>query len=124
MKNIVVLSLLLGMSGCSACGDSSRQNELVGQAKKVIDRTPVICPNYTEADVSLGVMRNGVGSMSHEDVILYVTQPRDRDTLKKAAEQGQLVKVTYDVKRISICFPDHWVTSVSIVEDPKPEASK
>jgi hypothetical protein len=115
MKKLIVLSLFL-----TACGYTSKGNELVGQVKKVIDKTPVICSDYVEVDLSLGVMRNGVGSMSHEDVDLYVPNASDATLLKRAAESGQLVKISYDEKRwpAGLCVPTKWVTSATLVVDP------
>lgn len=115
----VAIACLLFIVGC---GLSATGNELTGQVKKVVRRTPIICPDYYEADVSLGIIRNGTGSMSKEDVQLYVASDRDAALLKRAAETGQLVKVTYDVQRVGICRPDHWLSSVALVEDRPSEA--
>ena len=113
---ILILCLVL-----AACGYSAKSNELIGQVKKVIDKTPILCGDYVEADLSLGVIRNGVGSMSKEDVELYVERREDAALLKRAAETGKLVKVAYDVRRVTWCVPDHWVTKVEILDDPKPD---
>jgi hypothetical protein len=111
MKHLVLFLFL-----CS-CGFEARNNELVGQVKKVIDVTPLICGDYTTADISLGVVRNGTGSMSKEDVIVVVDNHVDVATLKKAAETGDLVKVTYDVKRATVCEPDHRATAVMLMKE-------
>lgn len=108
MKKAIALALFL-----SACGFSSKANELVGQVKKVVEQTPIFCSDYAEVDISLGVLRNGAGSVSHEDVILYVPNQADAAFLKKAAEDGTPVKVTYDIKRVPWCVPDHWLTSAA-----------
>lgn len=112
MKKIAIVALML-----AACGYSSKDSELTGQVKKVQHRTPPICPDYYMVDVSLGVIRNGVGSMSHEDITLYVPSKNDVDALKRAADTGQLVKLTYDVERVVICHPDHEVTGVVLLSD-------
>ena len=104
----------------AACGNSSTGNESVGQVKKVVNKTPIICPDYVEVDLSLGVMRNGVGSLSKEDVVLAV-DPGDKatvDAMKKAAEDGSIVKLGYDVHRISPCWPDHRLTSFVVETTP------
>lgn len=116
MRNTIVLSLLL-----ASCGYSAKENEMVGQVKKVVEQTPVICGDYTEADVSLGVLRNGNGSMSREDVILRVNNAEFKKLLKSAAETGRPVKIAYDIKRVAWCGPDHILTSVEYLETP-PEA--
>jgi len=109
-------SLAIATIILAACGMSSTENEAVGQVKKVVKKTPLICSDYAEADISLGVMRNGVGSVSHEDVALAVdnTETATLATLRKAAETGAIVKVTYDVKRVSPCWPDHRLLTVEI----------
>lgn len=100
----------------AACGQSSSSNEGVGQVKTVMRKTPLICPDYFEIDISLGVMRNGVGSMSHEDVRLAVdgSQAAMIALARDAAEAGQIVKFSYDVQRLSLCWPDHRLTGLMI----------
>ena len=105
--------LLLTITGC---GYTSRTNEMTGQAKKVVNQTPIVCDNRVDAEVSLGVMRNGVGSMSTEDKWFTVPDKKDQAVLKDAAEKGAIVKVIYDVKRFTWCWEDHIVTKVEIVQ--------
>jgi hypothetical protein len=108
MKKLLLISFLF----LEACGNESVQNELVGQVKRVVNKTPLICSNYTQADVSMGVMRNGTGSVSKEDVYLTVINPEDVKSLKEAADAGIPVKITYDVKRLTFCIESHIVTKV------------
>ncbi len=113
MKNLpIALALAL-----AACGYSAKDNEMVGQVKKVVERTPIICSDWTEADVSLGVLRNGNGSMSKEDVVLWVENTSDRALLKKAAETGTPVKINYDIRRYTWCVADHVLTHVELLVD-------
>ncbi len=101
----------------SSCGYTQRDSELIGQVKKVTNETPIICPDYVAADISMGIMRNGVGSMSTEDV--HVLIPNSLDMIKifkTAAVSGKLVKVTYDTKRIALCTCDRIAKSVSYVD--------
>ena len=114
MKNLLALSLVL----VASCGYTSRGSELVGQVKKVVDKTPLLCSDYTYVDLSLGVMRNGVGSMSHEDVDLYVEGPTEIGHLKAAADSGALVRVLYDDARFpaGFCVPTKHVTSVELLK--------
>jgi hypothetical protein len=111
MKGMLFAVLML-----SSCGYSSVKNEMIGQVKKVVSNTPIICPNYTSVDVSLGVMRNGVGSMSTQDVWLTVVREEDVTILKQAAESGKLVKINYDELRFAFCIDDHVISSVSMTE--------
>lgn len=116
MKNLKRLLLKLmfpALIPAAACGYSSKDNELVGQVKKVVTQTPILCGDYYEADVSLGVLRNGAGSFSKEDVVLYVQNPTHLPLLKQAAEEGFPVKVGYDIKRVTRCVPEHQLTSVT-----------
>ena len=107
---VVLLSLIL-----VGCGRSSVDNEMIGQPKKLIRRTPILCFNRTDLDISLGVLRNGVGSVSTADELLTVPREEDRKTLARAIEAGQLVKLHYDVYRITFCWQDHAVTDVEIL---------
>jgi hypothetical protein len=111
MKSSILILALVLLTGC---GYSSTNNELVGQVKKVVHQTPLICPNRVDADVSLGVMRNGVGSMSTQDVWLTIDDSSLIPILMKAAETGQPVKITYDEKRVTFCKNDHLVTKAEL----------
>lgn len=113
MKNLLLILLITSFIGC---GYSSRQNEAIGQVKKVMQETPLVCPDYVLTDISLGVMVNGVGSMSHEDLWFYVSDSELIKTLKIANETGKIVKIKYDMKRITWCVPPHVITSVEIME--------
>lgn len=106
----------LAVLSLTSCGYTAIGNEMTGQVKKVVNNTPLVCPPYSSADVSLGVMRNGVGSMSHEDVELYVPSELDRAALKAAAESGALVKIKYSVARVTFCVPEHVVQSVEEIK--------
>lgn len=114
MKNFLLIATVLA----AGCGQSSVDNELTGQVKRVKHVTPIICGNYSEVDVSLGVLRNGVGSMSKEDIWLLVEDKDQVTLLEKAAKDGDIVKVTYDVQRLTFCVPDHTLKTVEIVADP------
>ncbi|MBV9125684.1 MAG: hypothetical protein JO112_20230 [Planctomycetes bacterium] len=116
IKTALLLITISALPACQACGYSSQQNDLTGQVKKVISRTPLVCPDYTEVDVSMGVLRNGVGSLSKEDLILFVRNPQDIPTLKKAALEGDIVEITYNDFRASICEPTEELTSVQITK--------
>lgn len=105
---------LLGAN--SACGYTSKGNEAVGQVKRVHHDTPLICPDFDRVDISMGVMREGVGSMSTHDVIFYVPKSADYETFTKAAEVGKLVKITYDVARVRWCTDEEAITSVTILD--------
>jgi hypothetical protein len=113
MKKLFVGGLVaLALTGC---GYVSTDNELMGQVKKVKHNTPLICPNYYSVDVSLGVMRNGVGSMSTQDVWLRVEDHSMLKTLREATESGALVKIKCDQYRFAPCAPDYTLTGVEII---------
>lgn len=113
MKSVFLIALALVLS---SCGYSSRNSELIGQVKNVSNETPLLCHNRVDADISLGIMRNGVGSMSKEDVWLTVPNAADQDLLKRANESGELVKVTYDIARVNWCWKNVVVSKVEIVK--------
>ncbi len=110
MKNILfIFALAISLTGCF--GDNSRDGELVGQAKKITHVTPLICPNYYAIDVSLGVMQNGVGSMSSQDMWLTVDDAVDIQKMNDAVVKGALVNIKYDTPRLPICTEEHIATS-------------
>lgn len=111
---LLMLSIGFSLSGC--LGYESQDNTLIGQVKKVQQATPIICPNYTRADISLGVMRNGVGSMSSQDIWVYVANNKDLETLNSAVTSGSLVKIKYNTMRAAFCTPNAEVTSVEIAQ--------
>lgn len=120
MKNIkkflaaMLTSLLFigcsGGMGDGCCGWSAREVTGSGQVKKVSKHTPIICPDYYEVDISMGVMRDGVGSMSHHDITLYIDDKFAKD-LQEAAKAGEIVDFTYDVRRIELCVNRDRLTS-------------
>lgn len=111
MRYLFILAFLF-----SGCGYSSRQNEMIGQVKKIAHQTPLICPNYAAADISLGVIRGGVGSMSTQDIWLTVDSKDDEKLLIDAAASGAIVKLNYDVARLTLCVEDHIITNVEVVQ--------
>jgi hypothetical protein len=113
MKKLALLALVITLAGC--LGYTSKDNGGIGQIKAVHSVTPIICPDYTYIDVSLGVMQGGVGSMSNHDMKLYVSSENTDliarlDSIQKT---GAIVDITYDVLRLSICTNDHRLTSVT-----------
>jgi hypothetical protein len=113
LRQLSALALALLLGGC--LGYSQADGEAIGQAKKVTKATPIICPDYYMLDVSLGITRNGVGSMSTEDMWFTVANVADLQKMKDAVESGAIVKVRYDTVRMPICVEDHIVTAFEIV---------
>lgn len=115
MKKLLVLAVMtIALAGC--LGNSSSDNTLIAQVKKAKHVTPLLLPDYDSVDLSLGVMRNGVGSMSHEDMLMYVSDKALFKTMQDAADSGALVKVTYDTARFRFYVPHPMVTNVTIVK--------
>lgn len=113
MKRLVMLTYLLLIAGC---GYEAVDSEMVGQVKKVMKNTPLICPNYTDADISLGVFRNGVGSTSTQDVWVWPINESVESALRLAVGTGSLVKITYDTRRLVFCGPQRWAKKVEILK--------
>ena len=89
---------------------------MTGQVKRVAHMTPLICPIHDRVDVSMGVMRGGVGSMSTQDLWLYIPDPDDARLLKQAAQTGQLVEISYDTARLRFCVDEETVTHVELLK--------
>lgn len=100
----------------AGCGDSAHDGDLIGQAKKVTNVTPLICRDYIAFDVSLGVMKGGSGSMSSQDMWFTVRNQSDVATLEKAVAQAAIVHVKYDTRRFAICTEDYILTSIEIIQ--------
>lgn len=98
------------------CGYASKENELIGQVKKIKHQTPLICPDRVDVDVSLGIMKNGVGSMSTQDIWLTAEDKSTIEILTAANANGQPIKITYDVKRFAICNNTEIVTKVELIK--------
>lgn len=113
MKSIL-LPILLSFSGC--LGYSAIDNTALGQVKRIHQETPMICPNYIDVDISLGITKNGVGSVSTQDIIAVVTSAKDVELLKLAQEKNILVKITYNEKRLTFCTSDTFITKVELDE--------
>lgn len=113
--NVIVVTFMLFL-GCninwgSSCGYTSRDSEVIGQVKKVQRNTPMFCDDYDAVDVSLGVMRGGVGSYSTEDIWMFVT-PAQAKELSALQKTNSVVRFTYDERRLVNCVPtDHIVRS-------------
>lgn len=109
MKKILLLACV-SMS-LASCGYSAKDIEAVGQVKRVVHNTPLLCPNYVDIDLSFGVMRNGVGSMSTQDIWIVVDK-QQATSLKDINEKGDLVKITYDNERLAFCTSGRIASSV------------
>lgn len=116
LKFIACLAASLSLGGC--LGHTSSGNELTGQVKRVQHNTPWGCWNWVHADISLGTMRNGVGSLSSEDIWLWVKNEADVKLLEQAARDGSIVKINYDVARMRgwfSCEEKEEITHVEIL---------
>ena len=109
-KLLAIAALAFPLAGC--LGDQSVDNELIGQVKKVQHVTPLLFPEYNRADVSLGIVQNGTGSMSQEDIWFWVQKDTDLAKLKEASETGAIVKIKYNSARIRLYGPEPYVVSV------------
>jgi hypothetical protein len=118
MRAIIIALFLAALPSCYACGNSTTDSEVTAQVKKVIRRTPLVCPDYVEVDVSLGVMRNGIGSMSHEDMKLRLMDESQVPALEKAAKDGAIVTLRYDEARMYMCYPERKLKSWQVDIDP------
>jgi hypothetical protein len=115
MKLINII-LLFSLTFFVACGYSAKDNTVVGQAKKLMHKTPIVCDERFDGDLSLGVMNNGVGSMSTQDQWFTMGNPEAKKAYEQAVDKGSIVKLTYDVKRWTWCWEDHIVNKVEVIK--------
>lgn len=115
MRKLIFIAVIF----VAGCGYTSVGNDGVCQPKKIHHNTPLICGNYDTVDISLGVMRDGVGSMSTHDMTLSFDPRNQRENeakLEQAIKAGKLVKLSYNDRRFSICQETEQVTDVEIIE--------
>jgi len=110
---LLMIAMLFSLSGC--LGYSSISSEVTGQPKRIQFLNNLLCPDFTTVDLSLGVMRNGVGSMSTEDDWFLIENNDLVAVLKTASENGSLVKITYDTRRFTFCVPERVVRTVTVL---------
>lgn len=119
----IFVGALIGVAlFADGCGHSAKNSELIGQVKSVSMETPLICPDRAEADISLGILRDGSGSMSKHDVDALITKPEHLKIMRGAAETGHLVRVTYDKRRAPWCGPNIIITNVELITNTPPPA--
>lgn len=109
-----LLTICLALAGCF--GNSASDNTVIGQVKKVKHVTPLICADRFDVDVSLGVMRNGVGSMSTQDMWLTVSSPEQIAAFTAASDTGAPVEITYDTPRLAWCWQDEWAKAIKTIK--------
>ena len=97
------------------CGYSGVDGEGIGQAKKLTRVTNLICEDYDAFDMSLGVMQNGTGSVSTQDVWFTFYDRALIPKLKDLVARGAVVKVTYDTRRAPVCTEQLILRSVEEV---------
>ncbi len=117
---VILAGILFGtyLVYCGFTTMYARDGELIGQAKKLTRITPFwssICPEYYAFDVSLGVLQNGVGSISKSDVVLTVQNVKDLPAMRTAVERGALVKVRYDTRRLAACTESYLSTGFEVI---------
>ena len=113
MKALLLTLLTIALT---ACGYSQRDTEVIGQPKRIHNVTPIVCSNWKALDLSLGVVRNGIGSMSSEDIDLVIQDNDQLKTIKQAIDNGNLIKITYDDARLRFCQETREITKVEIVK--------
>lgn len=114
MKKILFSFLVLGV--ISGCGLQARDTEAIGQIKRIAKKTPLLCPDETLLDMSLGLMRNGTGSVSQEDLWIRVQDAHQEFLLRQAVDSGAPVRVTYDVQRFRFCWEQREATKIEIIQ--------
>jgi len=98
------------------CGYSHRDNELIGQPKSIESTTPLVCPDQNILHLSLGVMRNGVGSMSTQDVEINIPDPSLVAPLKRVVESGKIINARTNEARFRWCNEMKELVSFEVVE--------
>jgi hypothetical protein len=109
---VVVLAVQIG-------DGAAKDAESVGQIKAIRTATPVFCPNYTETNISLGAIVDGMGSMSKEDITLEVPSQALAEKLKESLNGSGLVKIRYDKRLVTFCVPKKLLKDVEVITNGK-----
>lgn len=122
INKIGTILYCFGVIGCSGgmsdgcCGWSETEVTGAGQIKQVSKRSPsLFCPDYYMIDVSLGIMRNGSGSVSKEDINIFIEE-KDVAELRSAAANSSIIEFTYNTRRFSNCVVNKRMTSFKVKE--------
>lgn len=113
MKKRLMIGLLLCAVGC---GYSHRDNDLVGQPKSVESTTPLLCPDQHILHMSLGVLRNGTGSMSTEDIRINIVDAHLVPALQLAISKGSLITARTNEARFRWCNEEKELVSFQVME--------
>lgn len=111
--SLVIAVIALVVSGC---GYSSLEGEMVGQVKSVSHTSNLLCADYDRAFISLGVFRNGVGSMSTQDVGVWMPDSRVTQVMREAARAGAIVRLQKKTYRNNFCKEDHEISVAEILK--------
>jgi hypothetical protein len=109
LRSAALIALLAG------CGNVSVDGEAIGQAKKLTKTTNLFCPDYYSFDMSLGVMQNGTGSISKEDIWMTVDDARLIPAINAAVARGAVVKARYNQRRIPFCSDSYILTGIEVL---------
>jgi hypothetical protein len=113
MKILILCFILLSFV---SCGFTERGTKGVVQIKRIHHVTPLICSERIVLDASLGVMQNGVGSMSTQDIDITVSIEQSK-ILERAVESGKLVEIKYSTRRFDFCNRYRILEEVKIMDD-------
>ena len=106
---------LFCLMGC--LGYSSKNSESIIQPKSIQMQTPIICPEVPILHGSLGIIRNGRGSISNQDVDMVITNDQDKYKIQTAIDSGYFLNVKYNTKRMVVCNSEHILVDVEIVKE-------
>ncbi len=101
------------------CGYSHVNNDLIGQPKSVESTTPIFCPNQHILHLSLGVMRNGVGSMSTQDISINIPDDNLMPGLKAAVEAGSIINAQTNEARFRFCNELKELVAFTVIDTKK-----
>lgn len=111
---IIAASALL-----SSCGKSSVDNVMVGQARRLMTKTPLICPNSYSADIFVdGVNTTDDDQWSRIHKWISIPDKEMYDQVKATVGTGAQVKITYDVRRFTYCTNEAMATQVEVLGSP------
>lgn len=99
MKHVLLGAALL----LSSCGNSATDIELTGQLKAAGVATNLICPDYFYLDMSMGVIKDGTGSVSKDDIFVTLYGRQEYKKYQELAKVGAIITVHANMRRAAFC---------------------
>lgn len=77
--------------------------------------TPIFCGDYSVLDANLGVMQDGQGGASIQDIDLEIPEPMVAELAKALENKTLQVEITYSTHRVAFCGQHEVLDSFKVI---------